>query len=183
MKIRLFDPKAKPLPFAPCLITETGQKPKPDRASGAPPSGSTPATALKQDAIVTFRVATIPTTVNVKWSRPKGNEGANSPPPQVFTDTQNEVNRYKYEFEMDVAIDIPDADPDAASLLRLKNLGYVQFPTVADNIKAFQKDYKPRFSGIVEDGTPNQPTIDALREINESADPVLKAGNQIPVKR
>jgi hypothetical protein len=183
VKIRLFDPKARPLPFAPCLITESGQSPRPERASGAPPGGTTPSSVDKQDAIVTFRVAQVPTTVNVKWSRPKKGEGANSPAPQVFTDTQNEVNRYKYEFEMDVTIDIPEADATAAARPRIKNLGYVEFPGEPDNIRAFQKDYKPRFGAIVEDGTLNDPTVDAARETHASSDPVLKTGHQIPVKR
>src|SRR6266478_4155482 len=38
VKIRLFDPQARPLPFAPCLITEAGKKPQPSRATGAPPT-------------------------------------------------------------------------------------------------------------------------------------------------
>lgn len=184
VKIRLFDAQARPLPFAPCLITESGKEPQPARATGAPPSkGSTPAAVDKEDAYVTVRVATLPATINLKWSRAKSGDSTSSPPPQVFKDNQKEENGYKYEFEMDVTIDIPDADAQSASMLRLKNLGYVQFPAAADNIRAFQKDYKPRFGGIVEDGTLNQPTIDADKTTHDSADPVLKAGSDIALKR
>jgi hypothetical protein len=107
----------------------------------------------------------------------------------VFKDTQkdgngfNYFNGYKYEYEMDVKIDIPDADPQAASLLRLKNLGYSKFPNDADNIRAFQKDYKAKFTSIVEDGTLNQPTIDAIKTTHDATDPVLKESSDIEVKR
>lgn len=184
VKIRLFDPQGRPLPFAPCLITETGKEPQPARATGAPASPPPSSGVVEtQDALITVRVLKLPATVNLKWSRPKAGEGARSPLPQVFTDRENEVNGYKYEFDMDVTIDIPDADSEAASKLRLKNLAYVEFPADPDNIRAFQKDYKPRFAEIVEDGTLNQPTIDAIKTTHESADPVFKAGSQIAVKR
>jgi hypothetical protein len=192
VKIKLYDPQARPLPFAPCLITESGQKPRPDRATGAPPSpvgttaGSPPGSSSagsKDDALITLRVTKLPTTVNVKWSRPKALDGTKATPPEVFTDKENEENGYKYEFNMDVAIDIPDADDRAASPPRLKNLGYAEFAADADNIRAFQKDYKARFGDIVEDGTLNPPTIEAIKTTHTNVDPVLKAGSQIVVKR
>jgi len=192
VKIRLFDPQARPLPFAPCLITEQGQKPRPDRASGAPPSppgtapGSPPGSSSagsKDDAIITFRVQRLPATVNVIWSRPKAGEGPKSPLPQVFADKENEENGYKYEFDMNVTIDIPEADSQAASPPRLKNLGYVQFPNDADNVRTFQNDSKARFGDIVEDGTLNPPTIEAIKTTHANCDPVLKPGSQIVVKR
>ncbi len=196
VKVRLFDPQARPLPFASCLITQSGKAPQPDRATGAPPTpkgttaagtpGSAPAND-KEDGYVTFRVKQLPTTVNLKWSRAKATEGANAPLPQDFSAQdpvkEKETNGYKYEFEMDVTIDIPDADQQAAAPSRLKNLGYVQFPNDADNIRDFQHDYKSRFSDIVEDGTLNQPTVNAIQTAHDSADPVLKAGSQIVVKR
>ena len=208
VKIRLFDAQARPLPFAPCLITEAGKKPRPDRATGAPPTplGTTPAGAPgssptngKEDAIITVRVAKLPTTINVKWSRPKAGEGPGAAAPEDFSDKegiadkdkkdkQKLKNGYKYEFEMDVIIDIPDADAQAAASSRLKNLGYVNFPKLPDtkaapDIKAFQKHYKARFGNIVEDGTLNQPTIDAIKTTHDSSDPVLKAGSETAVKR
>jgi hypothetical protein len=201
VKIRLFDPQARPLPFAPCLITEQGQEPRPDRATGDAPSplGTTPgsppgssAGGNKDDAIITFRVTKLPATVNVKWSRPKALDSAKPPPPpQVFTDQDDEknpVNAYKYEFNMNVTIDIPEADPQAASRTRMENLGYdvnppVPVPGLGDPISAFQRDYKPQFGDIVENGTLNQPTIDAIKATHENCDPVLKAGSDIAVKR
>lgn len=185
VKIRLFDPQARPLPFAPCLVTETGGKPKPLRATGANPGGSPPLQAGDEDAYVSFGVKTVPTTVNVKWSRPKPKETAKDDP-IVFTDTQNVVNSYKYEFEMDVNIDISDADQQAASTPRLKNLGYVKGPKpdqLTIDVDSFQKDYKQKFPDIVQDGTLNQPTMDAIQSAHDNANPVLKAGSEIPVKR
>lgn len=193
VKIRLFDPQARPLPFAPCLITQQGQAPQPSRASGAPPGpppapGSPPPAAGKEDAYVTFQVQQLPATVNLKWSRAKSTEKTNAPPPQVWKDKQKVgdgyeyENGYKYEFEMDVTIDIPKDDQTASSP-RLKNLGYVQFAQDTDNIKAFQTDYKPRFGNIVVDGTLNAPTVDAIKTTHDNCDPVLKAGNQIVMLR
>jgi hypothetical protein len=119
--------------------------------------------------------------------------------PQDFSDKEDVLdkdkkdkeklkNSYKYEFEIDVKIDIPDPDAQAASSARLTNLGYVRFPKLPDttaitDIPSFQKDYKPRFSAIVEDGTLNQPTIDAIKTTHANTDPVLKAGSLVVVKR
>jgi hypothetical protein len=197
VKIRLFDAQARPLPFAPCLITESGKDPRPERATGAPPSpvgtlkGSPPGSAAGgnvEEGVVSIRVKSLPATVNLKWSRPKKADSTASAPPEVFKDTQKDgngfkyFNGYKYEFEMDVTIDIPDANPQSASLPRLKNLGYVKSPNDADNIRAFQKDYKAKF-GIAEDGTLNQATIDAIKATHDATDPVLKAGSDIDMKR
>jgi len=189
VKIRLFDPQARALPFAPCLITQQGQAPQPKRATGSPPgSASPPPAAGRDDGYITFQVQKLPSTVNLKWSRAKSTESTNSPPPQVWQDKQKQgngyeyENGYKYEFELDVNVDIPQ-DDQAASPLRLKNLGYAQFPQDSDNIKAFQTDYQPRFSDIVVDGTLNDPTVKAIKTAHDNCDPVLKAGNQITLKR
>jgi hypothetical protein len=196
VKIRLFDAQARPLPSAPCLITESGKDPRPERATGSPPSpagttaGSSPGSAAGgnvEEGVVSLRVKALPATVNLKWSRPKKTDS--TAPPEVFKDTQKDgnafkyFNGYKYEFEMDVTIDIPDADPQSASKLRLKNLGYVKFPNDADNIRAFQKEYKAKFADIVDDGTLNQPTIDAIKASHDATDPVLKAGSDLAAKR
>jgi hypothetical protein len=196
VRIRLFDRQARPLPFAPCVITEEGKAPRADRASGLvpnPPPGSTPpgsnppgstppggnppgssppgAAPDSQDAFVVLRVTRFPATVNVKWSRPRSGDGPNSPPPR--TDE-------KFEFEMDVAVDIPEANQEAASLTRLKNLGYVQSPNQSDNIRAFQTDYKPRFSDIQIDGTLNPPTVNAIKTVHDACDPVVKGRPSTP---
>jgi hypothetical protein len=190
VKIRLFDPQAVPLPFAPCLITETGQKPRPDRAAGAPPTplGTTPAsppgTAAggdKDDGVITFRVQRAPATVNVKWSRPKATEGPGAPLP-------NANDPDDFEFEMDVAIDVPDADPNETARTRLKNLGYDTKPTIpvpglGDPIQAFQRDYKPQFADIVVDGTLNPPTVNATDASHDATKTVLRRRSDVAVKR
>jgi hypothetical protein len=189
VKIRLFDPQGRPLPFAPCLITESGKK-QPQRASGAPPSpaGTTakgtvgnPSSIAKEDAIVKLRVQSFPATVNVKWSRPKQTETAGAPLP-------NPDDPFDFEYEMDVTIDIPDDTSDGASKMRLKNLGYdtsppKPVPGLGDPITAFQRDYKTQFSDIVVDGTLNQPTVKSIRTSHDAASPVLKAGGDIAMQR
>lgn len=162
VKIRLFDRQARPLPFAPCVVTEPGQAARAMRAAG--------------DAFITLQPATIPATVNVKWSRPASGDNAGSPPPNVAG---------PFEFSLDVAVEISDPDSDDAALTRLKNLGYPL--TVAethmeraDCIRAFQVDYKPRFSGIVVDGTLNAETKSAIRTVHDACDPVLKGQGITP---
>jgi hypothetical protein len=178
VRIRLFDRAARPLPFAPCLVTEEGKAPQFFRASGAPPNpppasppagGAKPDDGTKEGAFIILRDVKVPATVNVKWSRPQTGDGPNSPPPSG-----------EFEFEMDVAVDIPEASVEAASLTRLKNLGYVQSPEELDNIRAFQSDYKPRFPDIEIDGTLNPPTIDAIKTVHNTCDPVLKNGAATP---
>ena len=190
VKIRLFDPQARPLPFAPCLLTESGKKPQAMRASGAPPSpaGITPASTPgspasndKEDGVITFRVQSFPATVNVKWSRAKVTEvaGAALPNPDDPDD---------FEYELNVTITIPDDDSEGASKSRLKNLGYdtsppKPIPGLGDAITAFQRDYKTKFPDIVVDGTLNSPTTSALKTSHDSTDPVVKAGGNIAMQR
>jgi hypothetical protein len=184
IKIRLFDRQSRPLPGAPCVVTESGKNPKPDRASGtaaapAPliPAASTtdPTTATQGDtsdtAYITIREQSLPSTVNVKWSRPKAGDGPNSPLPQA-TD--------KFEFEMDLTIDVPDDDPQKASVTRLKSLGYVQGPTPADDIRAFQIENKARF-GLTVDGTLSDATQKAIKAVHDACDPVLKGPRNTPL--
>jgi hypothetical protein len=177
------------------MITEAGKKPKPARATGAPPSplGTTPAGTPgsspandKEDAFITVRVDKFPATVNVKWSRPKATEAANAPPPKA--NDKGDFDQDDFEYEMDVAVDIPESDPEVASRTRLKNLGYEVNPTIpvpglGDPIKAFQRDYKKRFGDLVEDGTLNSPTINAVKTTHDASDPVLKMGSNIAMKR
>ncbi len=189
VKIRLFDPQGRPLPFAPCLVTQTGKAAQPDRASGSPPSpaGTTAAgtvgstTASKEDALITVKVEKLPATINVKWSRPKATEAANSALPDA-----NDPD--DFEYELDVSVDIPDPEEEAPSRLRLKNLGYdtnppVPIPGQADGITAFQADYKAAFAEIVADGTLNAPTMKAIKTTHDSVDPVVKAGGDIKMTR
>jgi peptidoglycan hydrolase-like protein with peptidoglycan-binding domain len=168
VQIRLFDRAARSLPFAPCLVTQPGKEPRPDRASGPIPrqsSGATSEDEGKQDAFITVRDLKIPSTVNLKWSRARPDDGPGSPPPKP-TD--------EFEFEMDVAIDIPEDNPEQAALTRLKNMGYVKAPDHEDPIRAFQRDYKPRFGDIDIDGKLNPATLKAIKEAHDTCDPVLK---------
>jgi hypothetical protein len=189
VKIRLFDPQARPLPFAPCLITQSGQV-QPKRATGAPPSplgttaGSPPGSlsgGSKDDAVVSFQVKQLPAAVNLKWSRPKAEEGPSAPLPKA--DDPDD-----FEYQMDVVVDIPDSDPDQAAKSRLKNLGYdvnpqIPVPGLGDPIQAFQRDYKPQFGNIVVDGTLNAPTTSAIKDAHDSTSPVLRAGSNISMTR
>jgi hypothetical protein len=190
VKIRLFDAQARPLPFAPCVITESGQKPRAVRATGAPPSplgttaGSPPGNRSggnKEEGLVTLRVKTLPATANVRWSRPKATESATAALP-------NAADLDDFEFQMDVTVDIAETDATEATRSRLKNLGYdtkpkIPVPGLGDPIQAFQRDYKPQFADIAVDGTLNQPTIDDAKAAHDANDPVLRAGSDIPVKR
>jgi hypothetical protein len=190
VKIRLFDAQARPLPFAPCIISESGQKPRAARATGAPPSplgttaGSPPGTVSggnKEEGIVTLRVQNLPATANIRWSRPKATESAAAALP-------NPADLDDFEFQMNVTIEVPDTDPNAAARIHLKNLGYdtnppKAVPGLGNPIQAFQRDYKPQFADIVVDGTLNQPTIDDSKTAHDGNNPVLRAGSDIPLKR
>lgn len=162
LKIRLFDRQARPLPFAPCAVTIPGEAARAMRAAG--------------DGIVSLRVATFPATVNVKWSRPRSGDTAASPPPPLAG---------PFDFTLDITVEIPDPDSDAAAMTRFEHLGYRQprKPTsrsAEQNIQMFQRDYKARFSGIVEDGTLNTPTKNALKTVHDAADPAFKGSRITP---
>jgi hypothetical protein len=186
LRIRLFDRQARPLPGAPCLVTLPGKDPQPDRASGTagqpaplvpPASAPSPANATdggeNLDAYVMIRDQDIPSTLNIKWSRPKAGDGPNTPLPKP-TDS--------FEFEMDVVVDIADDDSEPALITRLKNLGYLQGPVApADDIRAFQIEYKARFGDIVVDGTLNTATRNAIKTVHDACDPVLKGPRNTPV--
>lgn len=162
LKIRLFDRQARPLAFAPCVVTLPGLAAEAHRSAG--------------DGFVTLRPATMPATVNVKWSRPASGDSAASPPPPVAG---------PFDFELDITVDIPDPDSDAAAQTRFQHLGYPQLLTETSrspeqNIRIFQRDYKARFAGIVEDGTLNAPTKDALKAVHDACDPVFKGNGITP---
>lgn len=162
LRIRLFDRVGHPLAFAPCVIAFTGQAARGERSAA--------------DAFVTLRPPTLPATVNVKWSRPRSGDNAGSPPPAVGG---------TFEFELDVTVDIPNPDSDEAARTRLRNLGYPLLlaethMSTEDNILKFQRDYKTRFPDIVEDGTLNEPTKNAIRAVHDACDPVLKGSGIAP---
>jgi hypothetical protein len=121
-------------------------------------------------------VATFPATVNVKWSRPRSGDTAGSPPPPLAG---------PFDFALDITVEIPDPDSDEAAMTRFQHLGYPQLRTdtscsAAQNIRSFQRDYKARFAGIVEDGTLNTPTKNALKTVDDTADPVFKGNGITP---
>jgi len=162
LKIRLFDRQARALAFAPCVVTIPGQAALAQRAAG--------------DGIVTLRLATLPATVNVKWSRPGSGDGAGSPPPATSG---------PFDFTLDITVEIPDPDSDEAAMTRFKHLGYPQLRTetsrsAEQNIRIFQRDYKARFADIVEDGILNTPTKNALKAVHDAADPVFKGNGITP---
>jgi hypothetical protein len=77
---------------------------------------------------------------------------------------------------MNVVVDIPEDKPEEASLTRLTNMGYVRGPSRTDDIREFQRDYKPRFPEIEIDGTLNAATQEAIQEVHDTCDPVAKVG-------
>ena len=150
-RIRLFDRLAQPLPNAP-FIHNAGGKPQAGRVGA--------------DAFITMRHIVVPTTVNVKWSRPKKGDEPGSPPPKLI-DTM--------EFELDVFVDMPAGDAKKAALNRLGNMGYTLGPQDEDDIRAFQKDYQPKFPEIIIDGTLNEATIRVIEKVHDACDPVSKS--------
>jgi outer membrane protein OmpA-like peptidoglycan-associated protein len=185
--IRLFDRQANPLPFAPCVVTQPGQDPRPDRATGPDSTPSTtnptaastgasgsgdptqaaspPPAGAADGGYITVRVRTLPATVHVKWNRAEPDENAGSPLPNT-TDT--------FDFQMDVTIDIPDGQDDGPSLTRLQNLGYVYFAAQSDNVLAFQRDYQTQYPDIQVDGTLNAATKDAIQKAHDACTPAVK---------
>ena len=114
----------------------------------------------------------IPDTINVKWSRPKAGDSPKSPLPNP-TD--------KFEFEMDVVVGIAEDDANKAAMTRLRNLGYLQGPVKpADDIRAFQIEYKARFTDIVVNGTLDTATRNAIKTVHDACDPVIKGPRSTP---
>ena len=150
LRIRLFDRRAVPLPNAPFIV----------------PNATPPLVGrVREDAFITMRNLKVPTTVKVKWSRPQPEDGPDSPLP-ALTD--------EFEFELDVAVDIPEDKPEDTSLTRLTNMGYVRGPSRVDDIREFQRDYKPRFPDIEIDGTLNAVTQKAIKEAHDTCELALK---------
>jgi hypothetical protein len=149
-RVRLFDTLANPLPAAPYFLTD-GKSKFLSRA--------------KDDAFLTVRDIKVPATVTIKWNRPKPGETPLSPPPKE-TDP--------FEFILRVFIDIDEANKVDAALARLNNLGYNLGPKQENDVKRFQLDYQERFSLPQTTGVLDDPTMDALREVNDDCDPVVK---------
>jgi hypothetical protein len=182
LRIRLFDRQARPLPGAPCLIVIAGRDPRPDRASGTagepaplipPPATKSPANTTQgdesDDGFITIREQDLPSKLTIKWSRPKAGDGPKSPLPKPDD---------KFEFEMEVLVDIPE--DDKAAITRLTNLGYVQGPKrPEDDIRAFQIEYKARFN-LTNSGQLDAATKDALKAVHDATTPVIKGPKATP---
>lgn len=164
-RIRLFDRIAHPLPFAPCLILETGKPPRVERASGPPPAANTLNPPPAEDGFVILRDPVVPSTVTLKWNRPRPGDGPATPLPTPGS---------LFEFEMEVLIDIPEAESEEAARLRLRNLGYELHPGRPVDVRAFQVDHQPRFPAMPTDGNLDATTIAAIRAVHEACDPALK---------
>ncbi len=189
LKIRLFDPQGRPLPFAPCLIT-LGTTVTAARASGAPPSplGVTPGETSgavskmsKDDGYVSVSIQKLPATVNVRWSRPRKTEGVGAPMPNI-----NDPD--DFEYVKDVLVAMPDDDADDTTRSRLKNLGYdtqpiTLMPGYGDPVTVFQTEYKPQFADIAVDGTLNDPTKRATRTSHNAAEAVMREGSNVKMVR
>jgi hypothetical protein len=191
VRIRLFDPQGRPLPFASCLVTQFG-KASPDRATGSPPAGTTNpgdignCSPSKDDAFITVIVDKLPTTINVKWSRAKATENASTPLPQPNSD--GKYDERDYEYEMDLLLNSPTGDPKDDPTPRLRNLGYdlnpaIPVPQFGDPTTAFQNDYKTQFPDIAADGTLNPPTAKAAKKSSDDADPVVRAFGDLKMTR
>ncbi len=189
LKIRLFDPQGRPLPFAPCLVTMDG-KTTAMHASGAPPSpaGETPteapgavSTTDKEAGYINLSVQKLPATVIVRWSRVKKTELGLLPDVNDLED---------FEYTKEVLVAMPDDDADDTTRKRLKNLGYNTqpqttelIPGYGDPLTVFQNDYKPVFAEIIVDGTLNDPTKQAARTAHNAAQPVMRDGSNVKLVR
>ncbi len=103
-------------------------------------------------AFLTVRDIKVPADVHVQWS-PAGDSSKT--------------------FEMDVHVDI-EGDDDAAALRRLHNLGYEGRPLPQDDVRAFQQDHAGRFPAMTASGKLDAATRDALREVNDECNPVVR---------
>ena len=171
VQIRIFDRFARPIPFAPCLVTESGKSAQFMRASGTPRSKKSlerkanepPVTQIEgagpEDAIITLRNVKLPSTVNVKWNHARPDDGPQTPPLVE-----------PFEFELDVFVDISDEDAKQ----RLQNLGYVLKSEEEENVRCFQFDYKDRFPSLETDGKLNAATVSAIREVHDTCLPSPK---------
>jgi hypothetical protein len=162
LRIRLHDRRAQPLAFAPCVVTLAGQAAQARRSAA--------------DGFVTFQVQTFPATATVRWSLPASGDNAGSPPPSTAG---------TFDFSLDLTIEVPDPDSDEAARTRLHHLGYPLLNSEThmspeDNIRKFQRDYKARFADIVEDGTLNAPTKNAIKTVHDACDLVTKGTGIVP---
>jgi hypothetical protein len=101
------------------------------------------------DAYATITDLKVPATVDVTW-----------------TDTSDSTSQYNLTVYVDV-----EGDDDDAAKQRLHNLGYENFPELADNVRAFQQDQQDRFPDMQPTGELDDATRAALRQVNAECDP------------
>jgi hypothetical protein len=148
-RIRLFNQRAEPLPFAPWALFD-GKRTLSGRADA--------------DAFLRIMDLSTPAQCRVRWNTPKPGDDASSPdadPDGAF------------DFEMDVFVDIPAAGEDAARQ-RLHNLGYTAQADEAENVREFQNDYKDRFADLQPNGILDPATQKALADVQDECDPSVK---------
>jgi hypothetical protein len=151
-QLRLFDRAARPLPFAPHVVTH----------EGAPQPGRT-----GDDAVVTIHDLIVPARVTVQWSPAQPGDDQNSPPPDPGA---------KFDFQLDITVDIPAAqNDDATALERLNNLGYMSDGSVTeDDIAQFQSDYADQLPPTVVPGKLDDDTKSVLQDVYNTANPLVK---------
>lgn len=80
-------------------------------------------------------------------------------------------------FSVEVVPSVSDEDTDEAALVRLRHLGYVRGKDQAENVEAFQWDYRARFA-LTPSGTLDPATKGALRAVHDApTDDLLTGGS------
>jgi hypothetical protein len=102
-----------------------------------------------EDAFATIRDLKVPAEVSVTWRHPQD-------PTQ--------------QFSLNIHIDVQGDDQEAAKR-RLHNLGFERLPTLADNVKQFQREHRARFAAMQENGELDAATREALAKVHEDCDP------------
>jgi hypothetical protein len=151
-QIRLFDPEAKPLPFARWSVFD-GK----DTHTGI----------ADKKAFLTIQGLQVPATCTVKWS-PGGPSGAGEPEPAADDD---------FDFELDVRIDI-EGGGENASLERLHNLGYFGGAQPSDDVREFQLDHQSRFPEMQPNGALDAPTVQAIQTVHDECDPAVRRSTE-----
>jgi hypothetical protein len=142
LRIHLFDPHAKPIPHAPYRLT-VGQQTRRGKAN--------------ENGWLIAREVGVCSTCLVQWSHPGTGEDATA------SDVGHEAD--DFEYELDVYIDLAESDQEEAMKRRLHNLGYSLGETLADNVKAFQRDYGFRQTAEIRD------IKDIVKEWHDRAEP------------
>jgi hypothetical protein len=107
---------------------------------------------------VAERFQDVPTTATVEWGPPEG-------------------GGFAFSTTIFLQLDAND-DTDALAKQRLSNLGYTLAPTLEQNVRAFQNDFKGEFN-LASSGKLDDPTRDAIRTVHtRCADNLRQSGTQ-----